>query len=355
MIDTVKFSCVVSDETKRKIQASGQVRNKYDLETGEIFYNIVQNSVEGSYSSSINVSFGEIGYNTYKLYIEGSLHKVLMGQNAYNGFYNLQQICKIMRELVVSAYNVELPKAEEFYVERIDIAKCFDLETQENIYEYLYMISFLSYPRRKVLYIEKESVYVPGRTCTLKIYNKLLEFRKHDKNDLQKLNMERNDYEHDFNVDYFDILSFEYKVQGFLRFELEIHKRMLVDLFGKNDIFMNEIDYSFLEKIWKGEFMKLFSMKKEKYITDRLKVKDMLINEYGKTTGNTLYDFYIRLTTEGESYLKHCSSKSSFYRKRKMLQDVGIDFSKRYIITEEDNVSSIVLTFNPFENLREVS
>lgn len=161
MIDTVRLSCVVTEDIKSLIESSGQVKNKYDLSSGEIYYYIVQNTIEGSYSSNINLSFNEVGFNLFKLNIECSLHKVLHGQNAYNGFTNLYAITNVIKLLVENAYKIVLPATNEFFLERIDVARVFDLEEQQNIYDYLYIVSFLTYPRRKVMYIEKESVYVP--------------------------------------------------------------------------------------------------------------------------------------------------------------------------------------------------
>ena len=113
-------------------------------------------------------------------------------------------------------------------------------------------------------------------------------------------------------------------------------------------------NYEDLEKMWVVEFMKLYNFKKENVISDRLKVKEKLIKMYGNTSGNTLYDFYLRIITEGESYLMNCIAESTFYRKRKKLEDAGIDFSKRYVLAEEHETNSVVLNFNPFDNLREV-
>ena len=37
-----------------------------------------------------------------------------------------------------------------------------------------------SYPRRNIKVYQDESIYLTGATTTLKIYNKMLEFKKHD-------------------------------------------------------------------------------------------------------------------------------------------------------------------------------
>ena len=280
MIDTVKVSCEVSQEIKSKIESTGQIKSKYDLSTGEVFYNVVQNKIEGSYSSNINLTFNIVGYDIYKMYIEGSLHKVLKGQNAYSGYDNLLDIVLVFKYLVEHSYCIVLPDVDKFCIERIDVARVFDLESQQNIYDYLYIISFLSYPRRNVMYIEKESVYVPGRTCTLKIYNKLLEFQRHDKAKLNRKNIENINLSDKHNMYFFDIINYENKIKGYLRYELEIHKRMLQKWFKKDEIKINDINYEELEKMWGSEFMKLYSIKKENNISDKVIIKNKLIDNY---------------------------------------------------------------------------
>lgn len=58
-----------------------------------------------------------------------------------------------------------------------------------------------------------ESIYLSGTTTTLKIYNKLLEFKKHD---LKK-----------FVNSNFNLIEYLSVIQGFIRFECEIKKKML--------------------------------------------------------------------------------------------------------------------------------
>lgn len=196
-----------------------------------------------------------------------------------------------------------------------------------------------------------------GRTCTLKIYNKYLEFIKHDKQKLIKINADKMHIDNEFNVNFFDILEYENKIRGYLRFELEIHKRMLQNFYGEKEININKVNYSDLLELWKVEFMKLYSFKKEDNISNRIKIKKILCEKYGDRIGNPLYNFYLRIVTEGESYVKNSLSKSTFYRNKKRLQDVGIDFSKRFnLVEEQEECSYIALNFNPFTCFeREVS
>ena len=69
------------------------------METGEIFYNITNDHLKGSFDTSLSVRVGEGAkykfINMYYLEIEGSYHKILKGYNSHNGYYNtFIAICK---------------------------------------------------------------------------------------------------------------------------------------------------------------------------------------------------------------------------------------------------------------------
>lgn len=342
MIDTVKLYCYVSDEIKGIIESRGNLRGSYDLEKGQVNYEIVTNSIEKSYSTKLNLRCNTYDIHGNILSVEGSLHKIFWGQNAYNGIYDLSFICQCLIDIIENEYNIELPPKENWYVYRVDIARVFDLQEQKNINDYLYRLSFLNYPRRQVQFYENESIYIPGNTTTLKIYNKLAEFKKHDFNKLCKT---------DFMVE-----NFQEKIKGYIRYEIEIRKRFLIGLLKKKDIKVIELSYEFLENIWKEEFMKVYDYCKENVISDKIKIKERLILNYGNTKGNRLYGFYMALVTDGEKQTEKNYTKknklgkkevlSTYYRNKRDLKESGIDFSQRYEIKKIDEQTYI--DFNPF-------
>ena len=176
-------------------------------------------------------------------------------------------------------------------------------------------------------------LYVPGTTTTLKIYNKYQEFKKHDLKRFKNTNT--------FHIDnYLDI------IQGYLRFEIEIKKKKLENIYNKKYIRLRNINYNELKKVWSEEFMKLLKFYDNELtiIRDREKVKNRLYNLYGETKGKNLYDFFCSLIVDGVIVIKNNMSKASYYRKIKLLKDVGIDFSQKLDIQEESFVD-----FNPFK------
>jgi len=53
MIDTVKMVTMIPFETFRTIQFNSNIKTSYNNSTGEVFYKIVNGSLEGTYNSSL--------------------------------------------------------------------------------------------------------------------------------------------------------------------------------------------------------------------------------------------------------------------------------------------------------------
>lgn len=72
MIDTIKIYSMIDKYTYEKISNNSIIKTSYNSSTGEIFYKIVNDKLEGSYSSSLSVRVGEgTKYNFIdKYYIE---------------------------------------------------------------------------------------------------------------------------------------------------------------------------------------------------------------------------------------------------------------------------------------------
>ena len=173
MIDTIKIFTMITKEIYNKILNISIVKTSYRKSTGEIFYEIVNDKLEGSFSSSISVRVGTGAkynfLNHYYIEIEGSLHKIVKGYNAINGFYNIYNVSQILIKLVEEYYNIKLPKFQHWFLQRVDISKCFDLEDNENVRNYINNLSHCSYPRRNIKHYQDESIYMSGTSTTLKI------------------------------------------------------------------------------------------------------------------------------------------------------------------------------------------
>ena len=212
MIDTIKIYCMVGKEVYNKISNNSIIKTSYNSGTGVIYYKIVNDKLQGSYDSSLSVRVGEGAkykfINNYFIELEGSYHKIIKGYNSHGGFYNIVSICQKLIKMVESAYNIELPSLKHWFLQRIDVACCYDLIENAKVANYINNLSLCNYPRRNIKHYQDESIYCSGTSTTLKIYNKMLEFKKHD---MKKF----------VNSD-FDLINYISKIKGFIRFECEI-------------------------------------------------------------------------------------------------------------------------------------
>lgn len=338
MIDTVKIYCEIDKGTYDRIFNLSIVKSAIDRKSGELLYTISNAHLEGSYSSSLSVRVGTS--SKYRLCstgccieIEGSYHKIFRGYNSHNGFYDLQFICIELIEIVCNYYNTDLPPIENWYLQRCDIALCFNLNSQDDVCKYINNLSSCNYSRRKVKFFSNETFYVSGTTTTLKIYNKLLEFKKHD---MKKF----------INTD-FDLISYISSIKGFIRFECEIKKKLLKELYNNIHIKVIDVNYDELRKVWSDEFMKLYKITNNtlEIIEEREEVLERLKKFYKPVQAVNIYNFFVMCKTDGVENVKKRLSQATYYRNIKYLKDLNIDVSQKYDIIEQE---ASIIQFNPF-------
>lgn len=341
MIDTLKIFTYINKEVYHIISGKSNIKCMYNKESGEIFYEIVNDSLNGTYDSRLSVKlcsatkYGLFYKDLFCIEIEGSYHKIIKGHNAYDGFYDVASIGFNFIKLVENAYNIKLPKLNHWFLQRVDIAKCFDIFENKNVCSYINSLKLISYPRRNLKFYTNESVYCAGQVTTLKIYNKFLEFNKNDKSKVSKF------------IDIFDFLD---KIKGFIRFECEIKKRKLIDMYNNKFIRLVNVKYSDLEKVWSDEFMKIlkFDSKNLERVRTKEEVRERLNEKYKSTKALRLYQFFITILNDGYDVVKNDISSSSFYRNISDLKSVGIDFSQ----SNFNDISTVdfdnIIDFDPF-------
>ena len=337
MIDTIKIYAEINRSTYDEIKAKSIVKNSRNNSTGELLYEIINDHLEGSYDSRLSVRVG-CGFKYhfvdkgYFIEIEGSYHKIVNGYNSHNGYYDLEFVSFNLIQMVELSYNIKLPDFDFWFLQRCDIAICYDLQCQDNVKSYINSLSRCKYPRRNAKFFYDESLYLSGTTTTLKIYNKLLEFKKHD---MKK-----------FVNTQFDLINYTKEISGFIRFECEIKKKMLVKLYNKNHIKILDVNYNDLKNIWSDEFMKLLNIidKDLKIVKGREEVKERLNDLYKPTKAIRLYNFYCAIQLNGLIDTKNITPRCTYYRNIKELKNAKIDFSQSYKIEEIE-----LFYFNPFE------
>ncbi len=337
MIDTICIYTNITKEIYDIIYKKSIIKTSYSNYTGEMFYNIINDHLEGSYSSSLSVRI--FNKDNYIIKIEGSLHKLKLGYNSHNGFTDIIYISNFIIGIVEDYYKIELPQIYKWYINRVDIAICYNLHNQDNICTYINNLKKCTFPHRKIHFYKDQSLYSSGSTTTLKIYNKLLEFKKHD---LKKF----------ISTD-FNIIEYLNTIQGYIRFECEIKKRKLLKFFNKDkDIKIIDLNYLELKKIWSGEFMKLLKCNEKELLmlNEKEKIRLLLEKNYKPVKARNLYNFYLSVLVEGLDFIKNNMSSSSFYRNLAELKKLNIDFSQTYNV----EFSNTVINFNPF-NYKEVA
>ncbi len=337
MVDTIKIFSFIDKQTYLKIKFHSNIKCMYNSSNGMIYYEIINDSLRGSFDSSLSVRVDEAsryGKPGFVLEIEGSYHKIIKGHNAFGGFYNLCEIALNLKKLVENAYNVKLPGLQHWFLQRVDITRVFDLKSNENVRKYINSFRTLTYPRRNLKFYEDESVYVSGQTTTLKIYNKLKEFIKNDKKKIVKF-------------ENFNLNEFLFNIQGYVRFECEIKKKKLKSIYNNNFIRVRNVTYCDLEKVWCDEFMKIlkFDFNEIKKVKDKDSVLNRLKTCYQNRKACELYNFYLAIKCDGESSVKSNMPKATFYRKRSELKSAGIDFTGCFKIFEEE---TSIFDFDPF-------
>lgn len=269
----------------------------------------------------------------YYIEIEGSYHKIINGYNSHNGFCNLSYICNELIKIVQIAYEIQLPHLRHWFLQRIDIAICYDLNNQYNVTSYINNLNSCNYPRRNLKHYEGESIYLTGSTTTLKIYNKMKEFKKHDMKKIKDTN--------------FNLNSYLQEIQGFVRFECEIKKRKLKQLYNTNFVRINRIRYTDLKEIWKQEFQKFFKIIENdiSIIKNKEDVRNRLNEMYSPIRAKNLFNFYLLILVEGVQEMKRRTNKSTYYKNIFELKKANIDFTQKFDVNMIDNR----IAFNPFE------
>lgn len=342
MIDTLKIITFVNKKLYDIISKKSNIKTMFNRDSGEVFYEIINDSLEGTYDSRLSVRLTDSAkYNSfsssgvYCLSIEGSYHKIIKGQNAFDGFYSVQEISLGFIKLVENAYSVKLPALNHWFLYRVDITKTFDLEKQEAVCRYINSLNLVSYPRRNIKFYENETLYCSGQVTTLKIYNKYLEFLKNDRGKVSK---------------FINPSDFIHRIYGFVRFECEVKRKKLIDIYNKKMVRVTLVNYKDLAKVWSDEFMKILKFDEEK--KKRVRTKEDVLNRlntiYKKGKASRLYSFFLMVHNDGYNNARKQMSSTSFYRNISELKDAGIDFSQNNFDEIAKLDFSNMVDFDPF-------
>lgn len=346
MIDTISvISDAISEDLAKELEKF--VLRKQAIHNGNILYSFDMIPYIGSYTNKVNivVSREKYIYNEYRriaekisckpyIRLEGSLHKFFLGHNCFGGSNNINYMFKNMINKIECDLNLKnkLPYWEDWIIKRIDYAKIYRLNSQEEVVTYFNSLHNVTYPRGKVTYYAGESLYRGGRTTAIKIYNKMNEYIKHDYKIWKKLSLERAE----------DIRK---RTKGIIRIEVEIKNNKFKYDYGR-EIKIKELDIRYLEKVYNEEIRRLLNegeeMKKE--LKNNAQVRLYLQNKCSESEFKILYAFYNDLSINGKDVVRSSTSKTTFYRNLKKLRNLGINYINTDIVVKDS------CKFNPFLN-----
>lgn len=307
MNDTLKLvSPELSADAVAAIVAASVHRYAVDNATGEELWSFTSGELEGSFDHRVRFNIRD-----NRIVIEGSVHKLLLGHNIFGGSDDTQACARFIVSGIASRLGVELPTADSWEVHQIDEATAFLFPNFEAVEGYFRAMQGVSYPRRKVSRHAFQSIHVPGRLTTVKLYHKGVEFSVHDRKRLKKQMLRQ---ELDWLQNY---------ANGVLRSEVSIRRRLVED-FGHWPL-VSEIPAGYAKRVHDSELARLVREGKAEMQTVRtfLEVKSRLHEIYTPRNAHLLLGTWMQLSAMGEAETKKLMPKPTYFRHRKQLLEAG--------------------------------
>ena len=348
--DTIAIrSPFLTEEIASIIENECILRQGVDVKTGELLYQITTGSLEGSYDSRISIKVersmwfknleDKVPFRKTTppyLYVEGSVHKAMVGHNVWGGPTDFIKSVKFFLKLIEELIQLKLPTYEKWEVRRVDVSEIYVMPSFEHCVEWFRGINNSVYARRSVDRYGLHGLYSRGSTTALKFYHKGVEFAKHDRKRLKRFLT--ND-----KVD---------KLQEFanliIRCECEIKTRKLIYDFGSAPL-VGQVTDDYLNRVHDAEVKRLLNEGKQGYelVRGASEVKERLYSVYSNKLAGTLLGTWYAFSTLGESSMKSTLTKATFYRHRKLLKDVGIAWKGTDVVLRKNQFDLILQDFAP--------
>lgn len=342
MIDTIRiFSEPIDEVLASRIESLSRVKLCFDKKINLLEYEFSSFTLQNTYDSKLLLRVARkswvsvVGHDGKKitvlkdckpfLILECSIHKFIVGHNVYGGSDELLPQVKYLLNCLSSEFALEFPDVSKWYLERLDYALAFKFKSLDDVKFYIRSLNNSSYARRNALKFGDTGCYFPGSTTTLKFYAKGSEFKKHDKPRLS-LHYKVN-----------DLCNLQLLADCILRVELEVKKRKMISDFG-DVIKVVDFKSSYFSELFTKEVKKVVKIVDDdiKVVSTAQEVKNRIFENYDEKLANILLGFWYQLSVFGESEVRKSSSKSSFYRKRNQLFDIGVSWIGNDLIIDEN-------------------
>jgi II/X family phage/plasmid replication protein len=298
----------------------------YDVATGCVLYEFTSGSLGGSWDTRVSVQVkrqkwvcpmgkppAQLVDCAPYLVVEGSVHKALMGHNLFGGPCDPAAACRWFLAEVAGRLQVEFPASDDWTVERLDWAEVYDLGCYAAVEEYVHRLNAAVYPRRRVVRYGVQSLSAPGQVTSLKLYHKGPEFRAHDAKRLSRVHTPE------------DVSRLAGQADRLLRFEVEVLRRKLEQ---GGQTLVKFLEGEFFEEVYDREAGRLLREGQcdMERVRSHREVKARLEKAYPGELASRLFGTWMQFAALGEQVVRGSMNRATFYRQRKQLADVGVEW-----------------------------
>lgn len=355
MIDTLRITSPKIPMTEyEKFRKRLIFRTAVDVEAGSTIYTFVSGNLRGSWDSNISINIDleskeyspalrrpvKIKYDNYfTITIEFSVQKFLDGHNVGTGYDDPVKPLILLFSLIESYFQVKLPKMETWIIKRIDIGFNFILDKMGKL-QFFETYSKVNYPRRRKQYYSGSGLYYAGTTTTLKIYDKGIEFRKHDYKKLLRMVPACTD----------EIYTVAKYADQVIRFEVEVKVKKLEDI-GIH--FIRDYDKNKLLEVYNKEVENIMKVKADTIVNKSDEVLDLLRHYETDRMARAVYSTWIMLATMEEEEVKIRMPERTLRRHKTIMKKYNITWinsdlenMRKELEAKKEEISYIPADFN---------
>jgi len=327
MLDTVKLqSPEIGERLAAAIESRLVTRWAVDRETGQLLWEFTSGSLEGSYDHRIAVAVKRERWESVQLpggrvstllrqsrpylVVEGSVHKAMLGHNLQGGPLDPVASCRWFVDHIGAGLRVDLPAADDWLARRLDWAEVFALD-YACCEAFIRGLAVADFPRRSPRRYGDQSVMVPGRTTSVKVYHKGPEFAVHDRPRLGKVLSSEA------------VARLQWRANELLRVEVEIKARKLdTDM---DPPAVGRLSEEHITGLYDREVAKLLreSQRMREIVRTAEDVRRRLNECYTPAQASALFGSWMSFATLGEDWTRDQLPRSTFYDHRKKLIDAG--------------------------------
>jgi II/X family phage/plasmid replication protein len=318
MIDTLKMLIPLSSMAELKLLEGKLTRTRREnLKTDELEFEFHTGNFEmGTYKRSISFKSSD---KPLGLFVELSIPKFVYGNNVEMLYaHEIPECVEKLRRELSERLQTELPNTSLWKIYRLDLCYNWTFESQEKCQSLMNFIQRIDFPRKQK-YVYNTSVMYKGTAYTIKFYLKGPEFLKHD----YKTLLETDDIKAFYLMEWAPLI---------LRFEVEFRKNYLKDLFGLDSVTVADItDDKMILEIQQLYLDKVFRyISREKTTFEN--IRQTIAKNFSPSKTLRLYNFYkgYYYEADGKLMIEQGLNRSTIYRYKKDLKDIGITFTENF-------------------------